>query len=364
MRILFILGFFWLLGNAAQGQHYLPVTDVSFRLSPFGGEDTMFFAFASGDEVRFRIVEERGRQLSELEVFEFPNRSLFQVIGASEAIENSFVVQSEAVYGFRFKNNTLSGRRCQLIIERKPKNSAFVDFNTGVRWVNLIDTIWRQEVVQLVDKIDTLYEEIIPEDNKIMLHSRTHVSCLNSPASCTKSTFPMKIPPNTEHLLVHVIADEAVKSTWESLVSSQVAQQGANLMLGAMSGGASFLVQTLSSAAAANSINAISSSNSPNKLDIAITECSDANNWMIDQSNSFNSPHAQFFGNNIVFRRYVKLPSKFEGDFCLCLKNNNIRRGIPVYLNVVAMRIIKSYRTEIVDSPSFSAKRVPLPMNQ
>jgi hypothetical protein len=133
---------FGLNTNTAWGQSPVLVTDKTLVLEA-GTQTELFYGFAAGDQILLHIDEADQRPMSEVEVVEMPNNSIYQVVEKAEIAEQRFQVTRKQVYKFRLSNTTHQRRRtCRIVIKRIPAEASVRNFNTAVRWITQLDTMF------------------------------------------------------------------------------------------------------------------------------------------------------------------------------------------------------------------------------
>jgi len=115
------------------------VSQTTVKVNSLGSEE-LYFGFDEGDEIIFNYELVKGKDLKEIEIFEYPNASIFMDYKTKEIKDKSIIVNKKGIYKFKFKNSAISARICKVKIERIPANPEVSKFNTTVYWQTLRDT--------------------------------------------------------------------------------------------------------------------------------------------------------------------------------------------------------------------------------
>ena len=141
----------------AFSQQVVDVADLTFKVSA-EWDETLYYGFEKGDKILFSFEEANGKELKNVEVFEYPNNSKFMDYETKKIENKQFNVTQKSVYGFKFTNSSiLKGRVCKVKIQRIPKDESTLNFNTQVQKIKVTDTVWNQQTKQVVAGYDTLY---------------------------------------------------------------------------------------------------------------------------------------------------------------------------------------------------------------
>lgn len=306
----------------------------------------------------FNFEEVNGRALKEIEIVEYPSTSRFMDFKSSRVSDKILNVTRTGVYKFRFLNSAVAGRICKVKVQRIPGDESTKDFNCSVYWQTVADTTWIIKTRQIVEKVDTIYDEIASIENQIWLNSRGHSSCLTNSSGCTKHKFKLSYHDDTEEIYVYIVADQSTAEAYSNL-AKKIASIGASAGLAMASGGTTLLVDMFANKATEAAVESLPAANSSNKIDIYFAEKTNADFWYSDNSNRI-----QPYG-GLKFKGYVTLKQRLikvqfpQNEMYLCLKNNNSMVGIPVFVNIVAMRLVKEIREEQYQQPEVSTVNVP-----
>lgn len=174
-------------------QNPVDVTEKSIKVAAMA-TTTEYYGFAEGDKIIFDFSVEKGKDLKDVTISEYPNSVRFAEHNI-EKIENKILsIQRKAIYKFEYYNAYFLPRSVNIKIQRIPKDETTRSFNTNVKWIDGFDTTYldQQENVALI--ADTSFEEVI--NSKIKLSAQTNKDTLNKlmtdftlPANTIKWTY-------------------------------------------------------------------------------------------------------------------------------------------------------------------------------
>lgn len=167
------------------------VAQGSFKLAGLSVED-QYFGFAEGDQVTFAYTEERGKDIREIEVIEYPNTSRFSEFKFSK-VNQTLTIAKTGVYCFKLTNGAIGGRTVKYAITRLPASSETASFNTVVNWETHHDTTWVEEVETYLARDEYVPQVIVPSSD-FYINSGSNAMLLGG---TSRITVPMIFPPNT-----------------------------------------------------------------------------------------------------------------------------------------------------------------------
>jgi len=340
------------------GQTPIDVAEQTFKLGGLGGEEIFYFGFAENDQIVFSFEEANGKELKEIEILEYPSSSKFMDYKTSKVTNKIINVANAGIYKFRFSNSALTGRICKVKIQRIPDNDKSIKFNSSVFWRTVSDTSWTTKTRQVLVKVDTIYDELSSIENQIWLNSRGHSSCFSNGASCTKQKMKLNYHPDTEELYIYIVADQKTAEAFNNLAKT-VTKIGIKAGTATVTGGTSLLVGMFTDKATGAAVDNLPAANSGNKIDIFFTDKANADSWYIDYDNKIGTYEGLMFKGYVTLKqRIIKSQIPKDGMY-LCLKNNNAVTGVPVYVNIVAKRLVKVYKDEQYQDPQVKTYKVP-----
>lgn len=135
----------------------ITVADMSFK--PSGDESGEFYySFAEGDVIVIDFEMVKGNNIKSFEVIELPNSTKYSAF-KPDKFHKEINVSQKAVYLFRLEAGI--GKVCNLKISRIPKDKTTEKFNNAWKWQTLYDTTYSYYKEDSLTGYDTiLYTEI------------------------------------------------------------------------------------------------------------------------------------------------------------------------------------------------------------
>lgn len=174
----------------AQPPAALGVSQGSFKLSGLS-DDNQYFGFAEGDQITFSFKEERGKNIQEMEVIEYPNTSRFSEFKFSK-VNHTLMIPKTGIYCFKLSNGAIGGRTVRYKISRLPASSETISFNTTVSWKTHHDTTWLESVETYLTR-DELVPQVIVSSSDFYINSGSNALLLGG---TSRITVPLNFPPN------------------------------------------------------------------------------------------------------------------------------------------------------------------------
>ena len=335
------------------------VAELTIKVGAMGSEE-LFYGFAEGDQIVFNFEELKGKELKELEIIELPSSSKYMDYKTTKIVDKKINVNKKAVYQFKFSNSALAGRICKVKIQRIPKSSEFVSFNTDWKWKTLYDTTYVPYTQDSIVGYDTLrYKEKVKElvkteqkeelifDKPQRVNSGTNA---NGPKSWLFFTLPKN--ENTTYKTTEVISwaywvgvgDEANQS-WKKNITTV-----SNLAKGAAT--------VFTSPLGALAIGAVSDLMIPTigeDVSYSITDAANKDLFMANiQYTIFDK------GKGVAGYRKFTNKNLCQGTYFVCLYNDNDFQGIDATVKVIAIVETKTYEDKEYDRMKVTPKYVTL----
>lgn len=174
------------------GQNNILVTQTTVKINSMGTEE-LYFGFEEGDQIVFNYELIKGKDLKEIEIFEYPNASVFMDYKTTQVRDKIINVNRKAIYKFKFRNTAVGNRVCKVKIERIPASSDTKNFSTTVYWKTLHDTSFYTEQEKYLVKEEYIPKAIIPT-TQYYINSGSNATFKGGKS---RITFPVNIPNNT-----------------------------------------------------------------------------------------------------------------------------------------------------------------------
>lgn len=355
IKLLLNSALFSFISFASFAQTPIDIVESTLKING-NSEEVYYCGFNEGDQIIFNFEEINGKELKEVEILELPSSSKYLDYKTAKIIDKKINVAHTGIYKFRFSNSSMSGRICKYKIQRVPGSDSTRTFNTNVYWKTIYDTTWLTKTRQVYVGTDTIYDEVSSFSNTIWLYSKGNPACLSNAASCTKAKIKLNYYPDTEELLVYIVADQSTADAFNSL-SKSIVKIGLKAGTASATAGGSLLIDMFSNSLTDQAVNNLPQSG--NKIDVFFTDKANADAWYTSTENTIKTYEGLVFINSVTLKqRFIN--SQFpQNEMWLCLKNNNTMTGVPVFINIVAVRLVKTYREEQYQEPQVKAYKVP-----
>jgi len=203
-------------------QSIVDVTETSFRLDGVSGEKILYYGFFEGDQIVINFQEKNGNPLKEFEVVELPSNMRYQEYKCTK-IENKIVnVSRTGIYEFRLSNSALTGRICNLKIQRIPATEKSKDFNSTVFWKSRYDTTYIPHTEKYLIKSDTSSIEIY--SSQVQLSSQAAIN-----GNSNRRLVDFVLPENTISWSFYIGVGSEAKKEYERAIT-EFAQTASSAM--------------------------------------------------------------------------------------------------------------------------------------
>jgi hypothetical protein len=329
---LFIISFLPLFGLF--GQTPLTVADNDIEVPPDSVSE-FYYGFAEGDQLVFNFHVEKGKELKEIEISEYPSDSKF-IAKNSKKIENKVLqIPKTAVYKFRFVNEGKSTALCSVKILRIPGSDATKDFDPQVYWKTLYDTSWTAESEDPSEKPDTVIKTLLDQ----LVHVYPSVSTMSNreeisffiPASAVSCSF---------YIDVDTTGKEALTKTGQDLYKKETPfwiPNGAD---------------TSTKAKALNSGAQATGMHGRDSVVYYITNDANANLFR-------NGQTPAYLKTGKVVNYSEQMASPGQGEYNVCLLNDNNFDKINVTVKVLAMVEVRGNGTSVILRTHYKSRREP-----
>jgi hypothetical protein len=371
--LLTTVGVIHLITNSfSQNLAAIDVAEITLKISP-KSEETLYYGFAEGDIMVFNFKEIDGNELKEVEILAMPESSKFKDFETKLIVDKQLKINQKGIYKFRFYNSALlKGRVCSIKIQRIPKAAATVNFNSGIKWVEKMDTTYelktetvinspeKQMTRQVLRSVDTSITSILDRTERVSSRSKL--------GSSNAQFINIKLPQNQYATDANPLQQKEVVS-WAYSISvggtGQAWYKSANEKAGgkiaatiaksaagwAMKTGA---VSTGYGALAILAIEGVSAFSNPPQGDNILFTLSKVNDNQLVTLESGNSVAAS-----------GRITQPLQGDFSLKLENDNYVEGINVDVKIIAVIVTHTYENENYkvksDAPLKEKKVVKVP---
>ncbi len=361
------------VNGVAQTQAALDVADITLRIG-VKSEENLYYGFAEGDQILFNFREINGNELKEVEIMALPENSKFKDYEVKEVVNKTIKVNQKGIFRFRFHNSALlKGRVCAIKIQRIPKNAALVNFNTGIKWVEKLDTTYelktetvynsgdKQEVRKKLVSVDTAVVSVIDRTER--------VSSMSKLGNSNVQYISVKLPQNTYYpdannpyqktevvSWAYAITVGGTGQAWYKSANEKAGMKIATTVARTAAGMAvkAGVVSTGYGALAILAIEGVSAfSNPPQGDNVKFSVLANIDNKLIflDSGNSVAASGR--------VTQYV------QGEYTIKLENDNYVEGINVDVKVIAITVTQKFDNETItlksNEPLKEKKAVKVP---
>lgn len=310
------------------------VTQTTVKVGAMGKEE-LYFGFDEGDQIIFNFELVKGKDLKEIEIFEYPNASIFMDYKTKEIKDKVINITKKGIYKFKFKNSAMGVRICKVKIERIPSNPENKNFNTTVYWQTLRDTSYYfVDEKYLISKDTAIINVVNPV---VKVHSSTN-------ANGNKSTYNFVLPKNTISWSYYIGVDQSGQEAYEK-ATKELAEKAAPLVakipgygpLAALAlGGTSYITKLQRG----------------EDIDFYIVEGSNVNLFLGGQQ-------FYYIKKGKVINDFGRLTSPLKGNLHFCFSNDNAVTGVSVTVKVVAVTVTENWGTRKVQKYKINSWQEP-----
>ncbi len=348
--LIILLTFLSVHSTSAQKIEPVDVAEITLKIGG-KGEEELYYGFAEGDQIIFNFTEADGKEVKEVEIIELPGNSKFKDYESKEIKDKIIKVTRKSIYKFRFYNSALlKGRVCKVKIQRIPKTEETLNFNSGVKWVEQLDTTYdiktetvitgynktnRQKSKKILASIDTNVVTIVDRLERVNSTSKlggSSIAYVNIQLP-DNSYSPNVFNPYRKTEVIswaYSIAVGGSGQMWYKNAQSKTAARSVTstaVSIGLVTGGTGAL--------AVLAIEGLSAFSSP----------PDGDNVKFSLQTSINGQiNILQYGNSVAATGRVT--DYTQGGFSLRLENDNIMDGINVDVKVVAVNLTTTYKDE------------------
>jgi hypothetical protein len=358
--------------GTAQTLTPMDVADITLKIAA-KGEETLHFGFAEGDLIVFNFKEMDGNTLKEVEITALPESSIFKDYETKSIVNKQLKVNQKGIFSFRFYNSALlKGRICAIKIQRIPKSAAFINFNTGIKWIEKMDTTYelKTEIVTNSPEKQMSRKKLTAVDTNIVsIIDRTErVASMSKLGSSNAQYISIKLPQNQylseanpwqQTEVVSWAYSISVGGTGQAWYKSANDKAGGKIAATVAKTAAGWAIKTgaVSTGYGALAILAIEGvsafSNPPQGDNIIFTL----------QTNVNNSLQTLDSGNSVAASG--RITQQTQGEYTLKLENDNYIEGINVDVKIIAVTVTHKYENETYmvksDAPLKEKKTVKVP---
>lgn len=319
----------------SMGQDTIDVVEKTIKVSGLSTQ-TEYYGFAEGDKVIFNFSVENQKDIKDVTISEYPNNVKFADHTTGKIQNKVLNISRNGVYEFDYYNSNVSGRTINVKIQRIPKTEATKFFNTNIKWVNHVDTIYTAEQNTYLSGSDTSVVNVT--DATVRVHSQTNLDNPN------KTVVDFILPANTIKWTYWIgVGDEgqqAFKRDQENFAKTGTKIIGSINPLA----GLAFGLITMTHANIGENVKYY-----------FVSSWEDAIKFRNGQM------FMQFKKGDIVTDfGLMNFSTKTNQKLFIGLENDNISQGIDVNVKIVAIVVTNKYNAVTEKVPSYTNKTIPV----
>lgn len=324
--------------SALFAQTTILVCDNTIKIGAWS-EQVFYYGFAEGDEVIYTMIETSGKDVKEVEVFEYPSSSIYTDYKTSRVENKRIRINKTAVYKFRLKNSALGSRVCKIQIQRIPASDATKNFNTTVYWKTISDTSYTTVQEKYIERSDTTAVNFLNQTVKVQAKSGTPGTSTNN-----RAILEVALPENTIAWAYYIGAgDEGKEAHYigrENFISNAACGESKIKGYGAMA------------ALAMNGKNYFDAVNTGGRIKYWFIN--DYNNALLFQQEKSFLQYKQGY----VINEAARMPQPLQGKTYLGLVNENTSE-LDVLVKATAITVISQYNTRTVQKMNVNTREEP-----
>lgn len=296
---------------------------------------TEYYGFADGDKVIFNIWVEKGKELKDLTISEYPNTVRFAE-HTVEKFENKVLqVSRNGIYRIDYNNSNIMPRIVNIRIQRIPKDASTRSFNTGVKWVARVDTSIRSQETDYQLKSDTSYHIML--DTVIKINAKTSADNLH------RTLISFNLPANTLRWVYWIGAGETAIKTFEldkQRFSDKQVQAGSPDLLRGVAMGLTSMTQIKVG---------------ENIRYFFISKLEETKKFLV------GAGFGQFRqGEMVTDYGVMNYPNKNPQQYYIGFSNDNPAQPVSVVVKILAVVVVKGYEAKGENIAVYSTSTVPV----
>jgi hypothetical protein len=317
-----------------QAQNPIDIYESTMKIGGRGTEEYLC-GFAEGDQLVFNFEEINKKELTEVEILEYPSSSKFMDYKTSNITNKVLNIARTGVYKFRFSNSALIGRICKIKIQRIPSNEQTKNFNTTVYWKIKSDTTFEDIQEKYLIRADTIINNITDQVAKV--HSTTNLEG-------SKTAMNFILPLNTVAWSYYIGVDQTSQKIFAD-ATHKIAETASPLVSSIPGYGPL-------AALALNGTSYLTSAQTGENVQYWFV--SNPNQSLFIAGQRFN-----YIKNGNVINDFSRMISPLKGQYFLCLYNDNAVQAIDVIVKITAVCVNEQWGTRNVRKIDIKSVEVP-----
>ena len=330
----------------------IEVADLTIKIAP-NSTETLYYAFAEGDQILFSYAEASEKTLHEVAVSEYPNTLKFKDIDSKQTAQKRLYVAQKSVYVFRFGNNgLLAARTVKVHIQRVAATAATQIFGTAVTWQTRTDTTYEYPSSDwTITDLATTKRTLVRQDTQIVtLFDRTErIDGKYVLGGKNETTIAFVLPQNTYAPDAKNPYQSTELVSWAYWIG--VGQESSKGFLEQNKK----LVGVVSSAAKLAGPYGILAGLAIDGVSVVTGSSPLGDNVQYTLWNVHKGKKTPLGGGNGTLAS-AKNTTVLQGTVSCKLFNDNLRDGIDVCLKAIAVQVRRTYEDRTVLTPQYTPK--------
>lgn len=323
-------------------QDVIDVTEQTIKIGGFK-EEEILFGFAKGDKIIFSFRETGKKEMKEIEILEYPSNSKFSDYKTQKIENKTISVNQTGVYVFRFKNSAMSGRICQIKIQRIPSSEETRNFNSQVTWETKQETTHNTYTKDVIIGYDTVFtqktkRELVSTEQKESLifekTQRVH-STTNDNGNRTSLFFTLPVNEIGPYKTKRIVSWAYWAGVGEE--ANQAWKQNSQAISKLAKGASTYFVTPLG-ALAVGAITDLLIPKIGEDVSYAVSDQLNRNLFLAGKQYRIFDEGKGVAG----FKRFDN-PAMCQGTYFILLSNDNLMQGIDVTVKVIAIIEVNEY---------------------
>lgn len=290
---------------------------------------------ADGDQLLFSFNSEKGGKIDRVEILEHPASIRFSDYKTASIKDKRISVTHSGIYTFRFYNDDSKAKIIKYHISRIPAGENTQHFNSTVYWKEVNDTTDIHTENQTIITTDTLISNLI--DRVVNIHA--WLSTQNNTTSIKYS-----LPPRTIAYSYYIGVNQAGNKIFSDASASLL--RSCSPLVAAIPGYGPL------AALALNGTSFLTALPGGESVEYWITDTVNAQLFL-------NGKPFSYIRQANVVNDFSRLTSPVNGNYSICLKNNNKLQSIDVTIKLTAISLHSKKTIRPVKKYTITTRRIP-----
>lgn len=333
MKYLAVFCLFISFSSVSYAQDTIDVVEKTIKVGSLA-KITEYYGFAEGDKLIFNLEVENRKDIKDVTISEYPNSVKFADHSIGKVPNKVLNVSRKGIYVFEYYNSNISGRTVKIKIQRIPKSESTKDFNTNIKWVTKVDTLYTAKENTYLISSDTSVFNVM--DSRVRVSSMTNS---NGNKTITDFTIPANTIKWTYWIGVGNEGEAAFKQ--DQLRFSKMGSE----ILGSINPLVGFAYELIS----------LTHANLGENVRYYFLPT-------IDDVQKFNNgqPFMQFKSGNVITDfGLMNYTAKNNERYYIGFENDNTIQGIDVNVKIIAIVVNNKYNTVTEKVPNYVNKSIP-----